>query len=58
LLRIDDPTRLITSAVLGPKPSGNERVVNDSLCDALDVIGQNEYIDWYELTPEEAEKIQ
>ena len=38
-----DPTRLITSAVLGPKPSGNERVVNDPLCDALDVIGQNEY---------------
>jgi beta-glucuronidase len=53
-----DPTRLITSAVLGPKPNGNERVVNDPLCDALDVIGQNEYIGWYELTPEEADKIQ
>jgi beta-glucuronidase len=53
-----DPTRLITSAVLGPKPNGNERVVNDPLCDALDVIGQNEYIGWYELTPEDAAKIQ
>jgi beta-glucuronidase len=53
-----DPTRLITSAVLGPKPNGNERVVNDPLCDALDVIGQNEYIGWYELTPEDADKIQ
>jgi beta-glucuronidase len=53
-----DPTRLITSAVLGPKPNGNERVVNDPLCDALDVIGQNEYIGWYELTPEEADKVQ
>jgi beta-glucuronidase len=53
-----DPTRLITSAVLGPTPNGNERVVNDPLCDALDVIGQNEYIGWYELTPEDADKIQ
>ncbi len=53
-----DPTRLITSAVLGPKPNGNERVVDDPLCDALDVIGQNEYIGWYELTPEDADKIQ
>jgi beta-glucuronidase len=32
--------------------------VNDPLCDALDVIGQNEYIGWYELTPEDADKIQ
>jgi beta-glucuronidase len=53
-----DPTRLITSAVLGPRQVGNERVVNDPLCEALDVIGQNEYIGWYELTPEDADKIQ
>jgi beta-glucuronidase len=53
-----DPTRLITSAVLGPKPKGNQRVVNDPLCDALDVIGQNEYIGWYELTPQDADTIQ
>ena len=53
-----DSTRLITSAVLGPKPNGNERIVNDPLCDALDVIGQNEYIGWYELNPEEADHIQ
>jgi len=53
-----DPTRLITSAILGPTPNGNERVVNDPLCDALDVIGQNEYIGWYELTPEDADRIQ
>lgn len=52
-----DPTRLITSAILGPKPNGMERVVNDPLCDALDVIGQNEYIGWYELAPEDADKI-
>lgn len=52
-----DPTRLITSAVLGPKANGWERVVDDPLCDALDVIGQNEYIGWYESNAEDADKI-
>ena len=32
-------------------------VNDDPLCDALDVIGQNEYIGWYEMTPEDADKI-
>jgi beta-glucuronidase len=52
-----DPTRLITSAIIGPRPNGSEMVNNDPLCDALDVIGQNEYIGWYELTPEDADNI-
>lgn len=52
-----DPTRLITSAVLGPKPNGNERVVDDPLAAALDVIGQNEYIGWYEGTPADADTV-
>jgi beta-glucuronidase len=52
-----DQTRLITSAILGPKPNGLERVVDDPLCNALDVIGQNEYIGWYESKPEEADNI-
>jgi beta-glucuronidase len=52
-----DPTRLITSAIIGPQPNGLEMVNNDPLCDALDVIGQNEYIGWYDLTPEDADKI-
>ncbi len=52
-----DPTRLITSAIIGPKPNGMEMVNDDPLCDALDVIGQNEYIGWYEMTPEDADKI-
>lgn len=50
-----DPTRLITSAIIGPRISGNQAVNDDPLCDALDVIGQNEYVGWYELTPEEAD---
>jgi beta-glucuronidase len=52
-----DPTRLITSAIIGPRPNGLEMVNNDPLCDALDVIGQNEYIGWYEMTPEDADKV-
>ncbi len=52
-----DPTRLITSAIIGPKANGLEMVNNDPLCDALDVVGQNEYVGWYDLTPEEADKV-
>lgn len=52
-----DSTRLITSAIIGPRANGYEMVNNDPLCDALDVIGQNEYVGWYEMTPEDADKI-
>ncbi len=52
-----DPTRPITSAIIGPKPNGMEMVNDDPLCAALDVVGQNEYVGWYELTPEDADKI-
>ena len=50
-----DPTRPITSAIIGPKRVGNTMDGNDPLTAALDVIGQNEYIGWYEGTPEEAD---
>jgi len=52
-----DSTRLITSAILGPRANGTEMVQNDPLCDVLDVIGQNEYVGWYDMTPEEADSI-
>jgi beta-glucuronidase len=52
-----DPTRLITSAIIGPRIENREAVNNDPLCDALDVIGQNEYVGWYTLTPEDADSI-
>ena len=52
-----DPTRPITSAILGPKLNGTDMVNNDPLCDALDVIGQNEYVGWYEESPEDADRI-
>jgi beta-glucuronidase len=52
-----DATRLITSALNGVRSNGNEKVQDDPLCDVLDVIGQNEYVGWYEGTPEDADNI-
>ncbi len=50
-----DQTRLITSALIGPRPQGREMVQKDPLADALDVVGQNEYIGWYEGRAEDAD---
>ena len=52
-----DATRLITSAIIGPRAKGFDMVNDDPLCNALDVIGQNEYVGWYDMTPEDADKI-
>ncbi|HEU5340015.1 glycoside hydrolase family 2 protein [Edaphobacter sp.] len=46
-----DPTRLVTAALLVrtvKSPSGPVKVVDDPLGAALDVIGTNEYIGWYD----------
>jgi len=48
-----DPTRLVTAALL-VRGQGNSKIVDDPLGKALDVIGTNEYIGWYEKTPEDA----
>ncbi len=50
-----DPTRLVTAALL-VRGEGNTKIVDDPLGKALDVIGANEYIGWYEKTPEDATK--
>ncbi len=52
-----DSTRLITSALIGPHPTGNEMVQDDPLIKALDVVGQNEYIGWYLMHPEDADNV-
>ncbi len=52
-----DPTRPITSALIGPHAKGNEMVQQDPLANALDVVGQNEYVGWYEMRPEDADRI-
>lgn len=49
-----DPSRLITAALL-VRAEGHTKIVDDALGKALDVIGVNEYIGWYELHPETAD---
>jgi beta-glucuronidase len=49
-----DPTRLITAALL-VRAEGHTKIVDDPLGKALDVIGTNEYIGWYEQKPETAD---
>jgi beta-glucuronidase len=48
-----DPSRLITAALL-VRGEGNTKIVDDPLGEALDVLGTNEYIGWYEKKPEDA----
>jgi beta-glucuronidase len=50
-----DPTRLITAALL-VRGEGQTKIIDDPLGKALDVIGFNEYIGWYEGRPESADK--
>jgi len=49
-----DPTRLITAALL-VHAEGHTKIIDDPLGKALDVIGFNEYIGWYEQHPETAD---
>ncbi len=54
-----DPTRLITAALLvRTEPNGERstKIVDDPLGAALDVIGANEYVGWYEGKPELADR--
>jgi len=54
-IREQDPTRLVTAALL-VRTEGMTKIIDDPLGGALDVIGFNEYIGWYEHKPEDAEK--
>ncbi len=49
-----DPTRLITAALL-VRAEDHTKIVDDPLGKALDVIGINEYIGWYEGNPATAD---
>jgi beta-glucuronidase len=58
LTRQLDPTRLVTAALLvrtEKNAAGTSKIVDDPLGNALDVIGTNEYIGWYEQTPSGAD---
>ena len=52
-----DPSRLVTAALL-VRAEGNTKIVDDPLGDALDVLGTNEYIGWYEHTAADADHTQ
>lgn len=52
-----DPTRLITAALL-VRSQGHTKILDDPLGKALDVLGFNEYIGWYEGNPETADVTQ
>jgi beta-glucuronidase len=52
-----DSSRLITAALL-VRAQGNTKIVDDPLGQALDVVGVNEYIGWYEGRPETADSTQ
>jgi beta-glucuronidase len=52
-----DSSRLITAALL-VRAEGHIKIVDDALGKALDVIGVNEYIGWYEQSPETADVTQ
>ncbi len=53
----EDPSRLVTAALL-VHGEGNQKLIDDPLGKALDVIGFNEYIGWYEKTPEAADTME
>ena len=53
--REQDPTRLVAAALL-VRTDGLTKTIDDPLGEALDVIGFNEYIGWYEQTPEDADQ--
>jgi beta-glucuronidase len=54
-VREQDPNRLVTAALL-VRAEGHTKVVDDPLGTALDVIGANEYIGWYEQTAADADQ--
>jgi beta-glucuronidase len=53
-VRTLDSTRLVTAALL-VRSEGHDKYVDDPLGEALDVVGINEYIGWYEETPQDAD---
>ncbi len=52
-----DPTRPITSALNTARASGSTMVLDDPFANALDVVGVNQYIGWYQKRPEDADSI-
>jgi beta-glucuronidase len=52
-----DPTRLVSAATEHSYDGPHTIVINDPLGKYLDVIGNNEYLGWYQGTPERADSV-
>jgi beta-galactosidase/beta-glucuronidase len=52
-----DPSRPVTAALETHYAEPNVKIIDDPLGKELDVLGCNEYIGWYERTPEDADLI-
>jgi beta-glucuronidase len=52
-----DPTRLVTAALEHRYVNDSTIVIDDELGAYLDVLGNNEYIGWYDGPPEKADRI-
>jgi beta-glucuronidase len=51
-----DPTRLLTAA-LQARGEGDTHVIDDPIGEDLDVMGNNEYVGWYDGTPEKCDRV-
>jgi beta-glucuronidase len=52
-----DPTRPISAALETHYAESNAKIIDDPLGAELDILGCNEYVGWYERTPEDADGI-
>jgi len=53
-----DPTRLVTAALEHHYEGAHTIAIDDPLGQYLDVLGNNEYLGWYDGTPEKADSVE
>jgi len=53
-----DPTRLLTAALQAHYEGEDTMVIDDPIAEKLDVMGNNEYIGWYDGLPDKCDRIQ
>jgi beta-glucuronidase len=51
-----DPTRLLTAALQARREEPDTLVIDDPIAERLDVMGNNEYIGWYDGPPEKCDR--
>jgi beta-glucuronidase len=53
-----DPSRLLTAALQAHYENDTTMVIDDPIAEKLDVMGNNEYIGWYDGLPEKCDRIE